>query len=1353
MAVLVVTSPNVSGYTSKIEHNGQTYYAQAGSEQDAQAALQRGSNCVIPDAAAAAANIVSSAAIPPPTAYGNVNIENGIYQHSTEGYSRIVVGERTWVVPTGEAKALYSRITANPSSNPSYNPGVYGETEYAGTKIVIPLQDVRALNAGLSDPGYDKARQIAIEAWKAKTGGTSAYGGNKGGSVASSSGSVTSYDYTKNAKTTNDGSVGKINPNLGYGIDVNTVAQKTNAWGTGEQYKGILTDRQIADINWGLGTSKTQAETFFASQPQQIAPGVYATPAGYKLNMPKAQPQEQMNDPAAMALFGIPGAMYGLGNTISQGISDMGKGMYDYSKSLPTPVSVIANADIGFGTAALSTIPFVLSVPYGATWGAMNPTKVPAKATEIGTQMVGDIWSRELESPGSGVGTVLGMYAGGKAISKSFSLAEYTSPIGAKVADIPSSSGASAKIGVIYTKPIFSGVETGTVRGYVGLPAMPEAQMIVGTKGMLKPATDIKIESGNIRTVDSPAAAKAFYDSVGGKEGVFYHATSDASFMQSLLTNGEFTIGEVGSRAQGKPLFFGVQDTVYTRFFRGGEGGQPGLLRLIDTPKSAEASIKIAKAGKTSEPGLYPGIKGLTQTKKTTGFMQEYIVPAGTKLSVKRLSYVESGGARIPVADVTIGGASILDKAVVTGQKLKYHSSNIKMPEGGFGAPTKFLKTQGVKLWNPLEEVPSAQWAPAQKLVMHNYERAAAAESGADLGLKVVASGIDAIQPLKETKFVQREPVGEVLVGKDLSRAAISDIYANREMMGKDVIGGGSTTIRANLAKGFFDQELIGDIDAWARADKVKGLWENEFGIVKKEVPRVVNAKETFLDMKVGRAGEGKFPVGAITKSGAPKPIVEIHSIEQFSHVEKPENIGTLETVGGHKTTGLSTGFLGRRKMSAMFDKQYLTQEPYGTLKIDLNPREVKHAVGASAIAREAASLWYGRDASITGMKPNYAKGMALEKYATAVDEMLVNTKGKTKAEVAKYQSSIKQNPLELPETKRAKAIAYAKSGGFNHGSVFGVDMGIPMRKSRYPIRSEYKSEKSGRAVLYPVAYPASTHIEPLRVGAITNYPSYNIPEIKTASKYSQPGVEMKGDYPSFESYHSKATAVASYPTLASVGLYQTTITVPDTTYPVETTTYTPNLPSITRHPTDTPTPNHPPPRITTGAGHNPVSGGGGSGSGVTVKYYPFPKYENDWETKDKRKLKRKQPYREIIPIKRNLFGKENTQDFERRWTILPGTNRVMGGFMPPEFNPNKIEATQKWRAWKGKGWLEAEYVEIPAPHRPYRSPPALGAKTPMHTVFKGTGGKIDTRGAYIPPVMLRPERKAPTKRAKRGRK
>jgi hypothetical protein len=859
------------------------------------------------------------------------------------------------------------------------------------------------------------------------------------------------------------------------------------------------------------------------------------------------------------------------------------------------------------------------------------------------------------------------------------------------------------------------------------------------------------------------------------------------------MSKGEVTVG-TQSPTGNKPLYFGKPDTVYTRFLQGGESSQPGssaIIRIVESPKTVSETLNFK--GTVSEPqlspGLYPSVKPITGTAYKGALQQEFIIPSGSKLSVKGVGYTDAGGAMIPVIDVVLGGRTATESINYLAQKFEYQANAFKIT-GGVGKPTPVLRGIDISMSNPLEEVVGKQWSPQQKAVLYPYMKEMALKEGSNAGLRVAVAGTEAIPAMREVKFVQREPAGEILVGKDLSYKAISDIYAGRERMGADVSSGGSTSIRANLGEGFFGKDLIGDIDAWAKAGKVESMWLREKAIIKSEIPDVDLAMSprgsglanTFLDLKIGKEAQGKFPVGAVAKPNSPKPIVEIHSIEQFPHVVEPSNVATLKTVGGHTSTGMSTGFLFERKISATFDKMPMTQSPYGDLKLSLSESNIKHGVGASAIAKEGASLFYGRDVKLTKMQPDYLKGKALETFSMEMDNLLSETKGASKAEVLKYQSSIKVNPLELKETRSAKTIAAIKSGNIPISKIFGVGYpDIPIGgKQAYPPsyqfgRSSNIHPQRGIGILsaltlgslninrdYPTSAKSSTYGEPVgtkssqqksymgvepqypvsKNGFTNTYPNIYVPTINKKT------YDTNGAYPI-----ATANRIAiGYPFTGSA--------IKDTQYPgIDTPVF-----NRTDYPAPTPnksTGGNPPGYPITTTGKPPNYNGVFFTQQKNTPFvftptknptalYPLvsiPKKGEDEKWKERRKLRKKQPFREIIPIEFQLFTKDKTQDFERRYTILKGTHNVVSGFMPPEYNPKFLPATQNYRATRGKGWIEAQYVretkltpaaaKLQTYQREGLPEPELGRSLPMHTIFSGTQGRINTRMAIAPPVNL----------------
>lgn len=207
---------------------------------------------------------------------------------------------------------------------------------------------------------------------------------------------------------------------------------KSNEWGTGEQFRGVLPDSTIADINAALFVGKQAAKTFFETDQS----GNNTGPGGFKFtSVSKFNPGEYAADAVKLGggLLGaaslVPGNWYNTANYIQRGIGDVAEIAYMGASALPKPVSVPINAGIGFGAAYASTLPFVMSVPYGAQWAVTNPAGVIPKAGEMITGMVNDIWQRELTNPGAVVGTLAGMYEGGKALGYAGGKAAKYSPV------------------------------------------------------------------------------------------------------------------------------------------------------------------------------------------------------------------------------------------------------------------------------------------------------------------------------------------------------------------------------------------------------------------------------------------------------------------------------------------------------------------------------------------------------------------------------------------------------------------------------------------------------------------------------------------------------------------------------------------------------------------------------------------------------------------------------------------------------------------------------------------------------------------------------------------------------------
>ena len=562
------------------------------------------------------------------------------------------------------------------------------------------------------------------------------------------------------------------------------------------------------------------------------------------------------------------------------------------------------------------------------------------------------------------------------------------------------------------------------VMAYIAFQGKTPASALLSAAGFEIPSTGIDfVSKGSELRFQNVAEAREYYETITGKKGTFYHGAAgikDVDFINNLLSAGEVTVSSE------KPLYFGGSGEVYERFLVSKGGYSPGgsaILRLTETPKTIGEALSFEGSDVLNPKlpeGLYPGPKGLLkETRSDIGFYAEYIVPSGSKISVTDISYIEIVGSKIPLIDIKIGEPSLIDTASLAVKKAVINLETIRSPLGGIGSPPdEFFDIIGIELPNPLEEVAAKQWSTGVKEIVNPYiiQRMAAKE-GANAAVRTIAYGLRSQPLFREAVFVQRETVGEILVNKFLTEDTIGKIFKNREAMGADVVSGGSTTIRANLGKSFFGVDLIGDLDAWVKQDMVSNLWATERDIISTEQPSVLIGREPGLT-------EG-FMVGKVKIPGEEKPLVEIHSIEQFPWVAEQRNIGTLEAVGGAKVTGPTTGYFGGlRKMSAAFDDQYFSKPPGGEFGISLNPETVKHAVGNMLVSREAASLYYGRDNALTGMQPNYVKGQVLERFSTAMDELLGATTGEERATVDRYLNSVETNPLTLPETQTAKFTA-----------------------------------------------------------------------------------------------------------------------------------------------------------------------------------------------------------------------------------------------------------------------------------------------------------------------------------------
>ena len=1045
------------------------------------------------------------------------------------------------------------------------------------------------------------------------------------------------------------------------------------------------------------------------------------------------------NEPPPMMFAPVGNPLLDFGLTTSKAVDDMFGGV---QKAIPhgmmtSPIKAV----LGFAEMIPQTLTFVPIVAGSAFMLGQQPSATIATVPRVAVDTATGMWERATTEPERAFGNLVGMRYAPEIIEGMGSYALERAPMGVGVAKIPTSVGSESTILFGYTKGLFEPMERANIRAWVGLDAQSEASMLVSSKSFLKPASGITFQVGKVPTFGSVGEAVTYFDNVAGKKGTYLHGSTSAAFTEQVLKSG----GVTADRA----VFFGKEGTVYTRFLQGGESipGGSSLIRIVESPKTPlETSVFGGNVKNPILPeGLYPGTKPLSGVKYKGGLQNEFLIPQGTELSLKGMSYIEAGGSKIPVMDMQIGKASLFDKANVAIQKFETHLNTIQMPEMGFGKPTPFLKTLDISMWNPLEEVAAKQWTPSQKAIMNPYMEEMALKPGATSGLQTAIAGRKALPLYNEVSFVQREPVGQILAGREMSEATIGKLFKNRESFGSDVYSGGSTAIRANLGKSFFNEKIIGDIDAWATGKRVAELQKSEIGIIKADQPSVVRSRLPGLQ-------EG-FPVAEVRIAGATKPLTEIHSIEAFPAVSKAKNVVTMKAVGGADVTAPSTSFFGGlRKSSAMFDKEFMTQKPGGVLEIGFSEKNIKHAVGASAVAKEAASLLYGRDAAITGMKPSFSKGMAMERYAAAIDKMLGETKGATRKEAMKYQTNIEQNPLQLAETKTAKAKAYVAEGNLPISKILGIGLSdVKTPRVSYPSAYNYpKSTRSGILSGIPGVPYLGYGSKPTTTTKSQTYP---IPMMKTPS-FEYPTVTSIYKEPSPASAYTtgKITPYTSIPSITPPPGSLTPYTPPP---PVTRTPYTPTPPyTPTRYPptgyppttrlpptTRIPPPGTPP-RISPPEKYSPIP-----------SWYPVPpRKKNEDESSNLRKLKKKQAFREIIPIERGLFPKIKTQDFERRYTILKGTQQVVGGLVPPEFGNRYLPGTQNYRATRGKGWIEAEPVlnvpPAPSTSRPQQTyqrkrlpEPAMGVLRNLFTVYKGTGGRISARPTYTPPVKLRPVR------------
>jgi hypothetical protein len=227
-----------------------------------------------------------------------------------------------------------------------------------------------------------------------------------------------------------------------------------------------LTPQQAANINYMHAVTSEQAALAFSDR-QSNAPisskglpkGVEFT--GYIATKMKDLPQSIMlpapfkstiksdaDKATDAALWGLPVAAYGVGQAIQKPITDTSDELYNKFAASPSPggynpfttavenVKTLGNIEVGAWSAiaGVATLPFVL--PYAAAWSAYHPKEVPAKAVEIVKGMASTMWEREQKSPGSLLGTAVGMWAGGKVIGYGVGKVGKLNPVKLETADI-----------------------------------------------------------------------------------------------------------------------------------------------------------------------------------------------------------------------------------------------------------------------------------------------------------------------------------------------------------------------------------------------------------------------------------------------------------------------------------------------------------------------------------------------------------------------------------------------------------------------------------------------------------------------------------------------------------------------------------------------------------------------------------------------------------------------------------------------------------------------------------------------------------------------------------------------------
>jgi hypothetical protein len=177
----------------------------------------------------------------------------------------------------------------------------------------------------------------------------------------------------------------------------------------------------------------TVPEPFIATLPGVPNPRSITVPAPFK-----ATYQSPQDIATNAALWGIPSILFGGAQILQEQISKYGEsGKIAAPSVIPKDAPFGGNILVSGAVGMVSLIPAVLSLPYALTWSAYHPTNVPSKAVDILTGMATQTVKEEMKHPGSFIGTIGGMYVGGKIIGYGGAKVVEKFPLKIDTAEVP----------------------------------------------------------------------------------------------------------------------------------------------------------------------------------------------------------------------------------------------------------------------------------------------------------------------------------------------------------------------------------------------------------------------------------------------------------------------------------------------------------------------------------------------------------------------------------------------------------------------------------------------------------------------------------------------------------------------------------------------------------------------------------------------------------------------------------------------------------------------------------------------------------------------------------------------------